>query len=79
MTANITFPALLQAFFTDRLLQQKQVSPHTIASYRDTFCLLLRYLALRTSFAGLVQPNHCLQYLIRLCGQHLERLWPQSG
>jgi site-specific recombinase XerD len=43
MTANITFPALLEAFFTDRLLQQKQVSPHTIASYRDTFCLLLRY------------------------------------
>jgi site-specific recombinase XerD len=43
MTANITFPALLQAFFNDRLLQQKQVSPHTIASYRDTFCLLLRY------------------------------------
>ena len=43
MTANTTFPALLQAFFTDRLLQQKQVSPHTIASYRDTFCLLLRY------------------------------------
>ena len=43
MTANITFPALLQAFFTDWLLQQKQVSPHTIASYRDTFCLLLRY------------------------------------
>jgi integrase/recombinase XerD len=43
MTANITFPALLQAFFTDRLLQQKQVSPHTVASYRDTFCLLLRY------------------------------------
>ena len=37
MTANITFPSLLQAFFTDRLLQQKQVSPHTIASYRDTF------------------------------------------
>ena len=43
MTANIAFPALLEAFFTDRLLQQKQVSPHTVASYRDTFCLLLRY------------------------------------
>jgi site-specific recombinase XerD len=43
MTANTTFPALLEAFFTDRLLQQKLVSPHTIASYRDTFCLLLRY------------------------------------
>ena len=43
MAANTTFPALLEAFFTARLLQQKQVSPHTIASYRDTFCLLLRY------------------------------------
>lgn len=43
MTANTAFPALLEAFFTERLLQQKQVSPHTVASYRDTFCLLLRY------------------------------------
>jgi integrase/recombinase XerD len=43
MTANTPFPALLEAFFTARLLQQKQVSPHTVASYRDTFCLLLRY------------------------------------
>jgi integrase/recombinase XerD len=43
MTANTSFPSLLETFFTDRLLQQKQVSPHTIASYRDTFCLLLRY------------------------------------
>lgn len=32
---------LLQAFFTDRLQKQKQVSPETIASYRDTFRLLL--------------------------------------
>lgn len=43
MTANTAFPALLEAFFTEWLLQQKQVSPHTVASYRDTFCLLLRY------------------------------------
>jgi len=43
MTANLTFPALLEAFFTERLIQQKHVSAHTIASYRDTFCLLLRY------------------------------------
>jgi len=34
---------LLQAFFTQRLLQQRQASPHTIASYRDTFRLLLRF------------------------------------
>jgi len=38
-----TFPALLQSFFTDRLLQQLRASPHTIASYRDTFKLLLRF------------------------------------
>jgi site-specific recombinase XerD len=35
------FAALLQAFFTQRLVQQKQASAHTIASYRDTFRLLL--------------------------------------
>jgi len=38
-----TFAALLQSFFTDRLLRQMRASPHTIASYRDTFRLLLRY------------------------------------
>ena len=37
------FPRLLAAFFTDRLMQQRQASPHTIASYRDTFRLLVRY------------------------------------
>jgi site-specific recombinase XerD len=37
------FPALLQAFFTHRLLQQRQASPHTLAGYRDCFRLLLRF------------------------------------
>jgi site-specific recombinase XerD len=37
------FPDLLQAFFTDRLMTQKQASSHTIASYRDTFRLLIEY------------------------------------
>lgn len=37
------FPTLLQAFFTDRLIGQRSASPHTIAAYRDTFRLLLRY------------------------------------
>lgn len=36
-----TFPTLLQRFFTQRLMQEKQVSPNTISSYRDTFRLLL--------------------------------------
>ena len=38
------FSALLQTFFTDRLIQQQSASPHTIASYRDTFRLLAAYL-----------------------------------
>jgi len=33
----------LERFFTDRLMRQRQVSPHTISSYRDTFRLLLLF------------------------------------
>lgn len=40
---NAGFPALLQSFFTERLIAQRRVSPHTIASYRDTFRLLLQF------------------------------------
>ncbi len=38
----------LQAFFTDRLLCQQCVSPNTIASYRDTFRLLLAFVQQQT-------------------------------
>jgi site-specific recombinase XerD len=38
----------LQAFFTDRLMGQRQASSHTIAGYRDTFRLLLRFATERT-------------------------------
>jgi site-specific recombinase XerD len=34
---------VLEAFFTERLQQQRQASPHTIAAYRDTFRLLLGF------------------------------------
>ncbi len=40
MTAA-NLPALLQRFFTDRLHSQLGASPHTVASYRDAFRLLL--------------------------------------
>ena len=33
----------LQAFFTDRLIRQRNVSPNTIAAYRDTLKLLLTF------------------------------------
>ena len=36
-------PALVQKFFSEHLISQKQVSPHTVRSYRDTFRLLLKY------------------------------------
>lgn len=36
-------PAYLQRFFTERLASQLQASSHTVASYRDTFRLLLTY------------------------------------
>ena len=34
----------LEAFFTERLLTQRQASAHTVSAYRDTFRLLLAYL-----------------------------------
>jgi hypothetical protein len=33
----------LQAWFSDRLVRERNASPHTIASYRDTIRLLLTY------------------------------------
>lgn len=39
--ANLS--ALLEAFFTDRLMSQRNASPDTVNSYRDCFRLLLRY------------------------------------
>ncbi|HVH88357.1 MAG TPA: site-specific integrase [Terriglobales bacterium] len=43
MKTAFDLPRLLEGFFTERLMQQKQASPHTIASYRDTFRYLLRF------------------------------------
>ncbi|MCA1679927.1 MAG: site-specific integrase, partial [Actinobacteria bacterium] len=38
----------LEAFFCDRLLRQQRVSPNTIASYRDTFRVLLCFVQQKT-------------------------------
>jgi integrase/recombinase XerD len=43
MSSDAGFSGLVQAFFTDRLLRQRRASPHTVAGYRDTFRLLLRF------------------------------------
>ena len=38
-----TLAPLIEAFFTDRLMRQRQVSANTIAAYRDTFRLLFAF------------------------------------
>ena len=43
MIIKATFPALLESFFTDRLMRQRKASPNTIANHRDTFRLLLKF------------------------------------
>jgi integrase/recombinase XerD len=64
----------LQAFFTERLLTQRKVSPHTIAAYRDSMRLLLCFAQERTGkppsrldFTDLDAP------LIGAFLQHLDR------
>src|SRR6516165_3287090 len=43
MTTILSLAPLLERFFTQRLMQQRQVSPHTIGSYRDTFRQFLKF------------------------------------
>jgi integrase/recombinase XerD len=41
-------PGLIERFFTQRLMRQRNASPHTVAAYRDTFRLLLKFAHART-------------------------------
>jgi site-specific recombinase XerD len=43
MTPATSLAPLLERFFTQRLMQQRQASPHTISSYRDTFRQFLTF------------------------------------
>lgn len=47
MITPTSLAPLLQRFFTERLMQQRQASPHTISSYRDTFRQLLKFIQKR--------------------------------
>jgi len=51
MNGQPNFGVLLERFFTQRLMQQRQASAHTIASYRDTFKMLLQFVHKRLSKA----------------------------
>src|SRR5260370_31688860 len=65
---------LLQRFFTDRLLGQLGASPHTIASYRDTFRLLLPFASkqFKRAPSALLVENLDVRFLSRFL-DHLER------
>jgi integrase/recombinase XerD len=67
----------LQAFFTDRLIRQKNASPHTVAAYRDTMRLLLTFTAERTGTA----PAHLQleDFDAPLVGAFLDHLEHQRG
>jgi integrase/recombinase XerD len=43
--STVGLSSLVQRFFTQRLLEQQGLSPHTVASYRDTFRLMLAFAA----------------------------------
>ncbi len=43
MKPGCNVASLVERFFTERLVRQQDVSVHTIASYRDTFRLLLKF------------------------------------
>ncbi len=45
LTGTTDLGELLQQFFYEYLINQRRVSPHTVASYRDSFLLLLTFAA----------------------------------
>lgn len=47
MTTPPSFAPLVERFFTQRLMQQRQASPHTISSYRDSFRQFLKFVEQR--------------------------------
>jgi integrase/recombinase XerD len=71
------FPVLLESFFIDRLMRQRQASPHTIASYRDTFRLLIQYAQqrLRKAPSQLTVPDLDTTFL----GTFLDHLEQKRG
>ena len=72
-----TLAPTLQAYITERLIRQRQASPHTVGAYRDAFKLLLVFAQQRTGkppskleFADLDAP---------LIGAFLEHLEAERG
>ncbi len=67
----------LEAFFTQRLIAQRRSSPHTIAAYRDTFRLLLRFVQEATTTPPAKLDLHDLD--APLVGAFLDHLEADRG
>jgi site-specific recombinase XerD len=64
----------LEAFFTERLMAQRRASPHTVAAYRDAFCLLLAFVERQTGKApAKLQIEDLDAPLVAAFLDHLER------
>ena len=72
MTQSTSLAPLLERFFVERLMNQRQASPHTVKSYRDTFRQLLVFAHQRLK----VQPSqlHFEQLDAPLIADFLEAL-----
>lgn len=74
MKRSDEFPALLQAYFTNHLVGQRQASPHTIAAYRDTFRLLVGFAHERLKIApSALQFDNVTAEFIMAFLTHVER------
>ena len=67
MTASTRVGPLLQIFFTDHLVAQRRLSLQTVASYRDTFRLLLQFVHRETGIepAALEIPELDAEIILR--------------
>jgi site-specific recombinase XerD len=74
MKTQSTFPELLQAYFTQRLMNECNASPHTIANYRDAFRLLIAFAhgQLRKPPTALTMQELDASFVCRFL-DHLER------
>lgn len=68
------FASLLQSFFCQHLVRQKNVTPKTVTTYRDTFTLFLRYMqqTRRKSPVTLDLPDFTAEAVLGFL-DHLER------
>ncbi len=73
----ISLPPLVESFFTERLLRQRQASGHTIDAYRHAFTLLFRFAQART---GRAPSKLFLEDLdVSLIGTFLDHLEKERG